>query len=84
MPLHAGNVLRDWHAALLVAGLPRMPFHQLRHGYATLMLQDGMDIAVVSKSLGHSTITTTADVYMHLTPATSRQVAERMGAILRG
>jgi site-specific recombinase XerD len=46
------------------------------------MLEAGIDIAVVSKALGHSTITTTVDTYMHVTPTSRRQAASRMGAIL--
>jgi hypothetical protein len=33
--------------------------------------------------LGHSTITTTADVYAHLTPSMTRRVADRMDVVLR-
>ena len=66
--LMARNVLRDLHARLAGAGLPRQRFHDLRHCYATLMLEDGEDLAVVSRTLGHSQLATTADVYAHLTP----------------
>lgn len=81
-PLHARNVLRDLHLALKAAGLPRMPYHQLRRGYATLMLEAGIDVAIISEALGHSTIATTADIYMHVTPVTRQAAAEMMGAIL--
>jgi integrase len=40
--------------------------HDLRHGRASLMLAVGIDIALVSKMLGHSSITVTADTYSHL------------------
>jgi integrase len=83
-PLDARNVIRDLHAALERAGLPHQRFHDLRHAYATLMLQDGEDLAVISKSLGHATIRTTADTYAHLTDAMSKRAAQRMGAILSG
>jgi integrase len=39
--------------------------------------------AEVSRALGHSTISTTADVYAHVTPATLQRSAERMDGILR-
>jgi len=65
------------------AGLPRQRFHDLRHAYATLMLSDGEELAVISKSLGHSNISTTADAYAHLTPALLERSANRMDGILR-
>ena len=46
--------------------LPYIKFHGLRHSAASLMLASGADIAMVSKLLGHASITITADVYGHL------------------
>jgi integrase len=46
--------------------LPDLTFHGLRHCHASLMLASGADLAVVSKLLGHKSITITADIYGHL------------------
>jgi integrase len=46
--------------------LPPLTFHGLRHCHASLMLASGADLAVVSKLLGHKSITITADIYRHL------------------
>jgi integrase len=46
--------------------LPELSFHGLRHCAASLMLASGADIAVVSKLLGHASISITADVYGYL------------------
>jgi integrase len=46
--------------------LPELSFHGLRHYAASLMLASGADIAVVSKLMGHASITVTSDVYGHL------------------
>lgn len=40
-------------------------FHGLRHTSATLMINQGVDIATVSKRLGHAKISTTTDIYAH-------------------
>ena len=80
-PLDSRNVTHALQAALARAGLPRQRFPVLRHAYATLML-DGEELAVISRSLGHATISTTADVYAHLTPAMLERSAARMHAIL--
>lgn len=82
-PLDASNVVHGLQAALAAAGLPRQRFHDLRHAFATLMIESGEELGVVSKILGHSSLATTADVYAHLTPASSQRVADRMDAILR-
>lgn len=82
-PMDTSTVNRAFQAALRRADLPRQPFHHLRHAYATLMLESGEELIVVSRSLGHSTISTTADVYAHVTPATLQRAAERMDGILR-
>lgn len=81
-PLDSRNVTRELHAALRHAGLPRQRFHDLRHAYATLMLEDGEDLALVSRSLGHSKLATTADTYFHVTPAMQQRAAARMDRIL--
>jgi integrase len=82
--LDSRNVTRMLQAALAKAGLPRQRFHDLRHAYATLMLEAGEDLAVVSRSLGHAGLAITADVYGHWTPAMKERSAERMEGILAG
>ena len=81
------QILTTEHWSLLAtrsrAGLPHQRFHDMRHAYATLMIEDGEELAVISKTLGHSNISTTADVYAHLTPAMLERSANRMDGILR-
>jgi integrase len=81
-PLMARNVLRALHEQLQRAGLPRQRFHDLRHAYATLLLEDGEELGVISRTLGHANITTTANIYAHLTPAMLERTAARMDGIL--
>jgi integrase len=75
-------VTKAFQRTLERAGLPHQRFHDLRHACATLLLEDGEDLGVVSRILGHSQIATTADVYAHLTPAMLERSAARMDAIL--
>jgi integrase len=63
------------------AGLPMIRVHDLRHTAATLMLQSGVDLVVVSRILGHSTIAQTADTYLHVTSAMREGAAEKMAAL---
>jgi integrase len=82
-PLHGRNVLTSLHAALAKSGLPRQRFHDLRHAYATLMLEDGEELVVVSRNLGHTNTSTTADIYAHVTAPMAERSAARIESILR-
>jgi site-specific recombinase XerD len=46
-------------------------------------LEDGEELAVISRMLGHANFSTTANVYAHLTPASLQRSANRMDGILR-
>jgi site-specific recombinase XerD len=46
------------------------------------MLEDGEELAIVWRTLGHADLSTTADVYAHLTTRMLERSAARMDAIL--
>lgn len=50
----------------LRAGIPVITMHALRHTHASLLIFSGVSIATVSKRLGHSTISTTQETYLHI------------------
>lgn len=52
---------------LAEAGLPRMRFHDLRHTFATISLEHGMDIKTLSAIIGHISSRTTLNIYTHIT-----------------
>jgi integrase len=64
------------------ARLPRIPFHDLRHTCATLMLSRGTDAKTVSDLLGHSTIAITLNSSGHVLPNMRERAADIMDAIL--
>jgi integrase len=80
--LHPRNVLRVLHGLLDDADLPRQRFHDLRHGAASLLLASGVQLAEVSKLLGHSELRLTADLYSHLVKQTAVKAATIMDALL--
>ena len=59
------------------AGLPHMPFHDLRHSAATILLSMGVNIKVVQELLGHSNISITLGTYAHLLPSMQQEVVEK-------
>jgi len=60
------------------AGLRRVRFHDLRHTYASLLIQNGESLACVRDRLGHSSIKLTVDTYGHLIPGANRQAVDRL------
>ena len=54
-PMSPDSVLHMLQRVLKRAGLPRIRFHDLRHTFATLALQNGVDVKTVSSMLGHYT-----------------------------
>jgi integrase len=64
-------------------GLPPMRFHDLRHLFASIQLDAGTPMAMVSKLMGHSTIALTADLYSHLMDDAAARAAEAATLWLR-
>jgi integrase len=84
-PLHAHNVTqRDFRRVLDRAGLPRVRFHDLRHGHATHLLRQGVHPKVVQERLGHSTPAFTLDVYSHVLPGMQEEAAKALESQILG
>lgn len=65
-PLDPRNFTRYFDRMLEEAGLPHIRFHDLRHTFATLMLELGEHPKTVQTMLGHSKIAMTLDLYLLL------------------
>ena len=83
-PISPDSVLHMLHRVLKRAGLPKVRFHDLRHTFATLALQNGVDVKTVSGMLGHFSAGFTLDTYAHITSAAQRQAAKTMENVLSG
>jgi integrase len=65
-PLDSSNIGAQLDRFLKAAKLPDLHFHGLRHTYAALSIAAGVDIYTLSRRMGHSSISLTADKYGHL------------------
>ena len=77
-----GDNLRDrvFYRLLEKAELRRVRIHDLRHTFASLLIQQGESLAYVQQQLGHSSIQVTVDVYGHLIPGANRAAVDRLDA----
>ena len=76
------NVInRHFKKCLAKAGLRQIRWHDLRHSFASLLIQNGQSLKYVSDQLGHSSIKMTADVYGHLVPGANRQAMNSLPSL---
>jgi integrase len=67
-----------WSPLLRRAGVRYRPPHQLRHTFASLLIQNRESLAYVRDQLGHASIRLTVDTYAHLQPGGNRQAVNRL------
>jgi integrase len=70
-----------WYKVLRRAGVRQVRVHDLRHTYASLLLEAGEPMLYVKEQLGHSTIQTTVDLYGHVKPGKNREAVDRLAAL---
>jgi integrase len=81
-PLRPEYVLRHLHQLADAAGLPRIRVHDLRHFAATTMLTSQVPLAITSKTLRHSTLSTTTEIYGHLLRHAAHQAVDAIDVAL--
>ena len=80
-PVHPRADWQDWQDLLADLGLPRYRVHDARHGYATMLLEGGVDPRVVQAMLGHSTMAL-LEVYEHVRAPMHQHVADVIDRVL--
>ena len=78
------RITTAFRTAVRDAPVPRRRLHDLRHVHATLLLQAGVPVKVVSERLGHAQISLTLDIYAHVLPAMDADAADRFAAAVFG
>ena len=76
------SVLHMLQRVLKRAALPRIRFHDLRHTFATMALQNGVDVKTVSSMLGHYSAGFTLDTYAHATAQMKQDAADTIGGVI--
>ena len=66
------------------AELPLIRFHDLRHTFATMALENGMNVKTLSTTIGHVSSATTIDIYSHITDTMQRQAAAKIDRRIGG
>lgn len=83
-PLNPAALSRCFTRVLEKAGLPHRRLHDLRHTFATWMLELGESPKTVQTLLGHSTVAITLDLYSHVSLELEKQAVSRLNAALTG
>lgn len=81
-PVVASNLRTAFRRLLANTNLPKIRFHDLRHTAASIMLNYGIPVIIVSRRLGHAKPSITMDVYGHLISSKQKEAAQLMDEIL--
>jgi len=78
-PINCQNMVRrEFLPALRRAGLRGIRFHDLRHSYAALLIDQGEHPKYIQTQMGHSSINVTMDTYGHLMESVNREASKRL------
>ena len=75
---HSNLIARHFNPALKAAGLPVIRFHDLRHAYASFLIEQGENLKYIQTQLGHSSPSVTLNVYAHLMKSENQEAAHRL------
>jgi len=80
--VHPSTLSRRFGKLVRQTQLPEIRLHDLRHTFATLALQAGVPVKVVSEILGHASVTITYDTYSHVIPGMMEDATSKVAALL--
>ena len=83
-PRNPSSVRKRLQLILERAGCKKVRFHDLRHTFATMALENGMDIKTLSAMIGHVSAETTLNIYSHITDTMQQQAAARIDREIAG
>ncbi len=80
-PLESATFYKYYHRLLNEARLTDVNFHTLRHTFVTCCLESEIDLITVSRTLGHSSVKVTRDIYTHMMEAHQQSAFESLGSL---
>jgi integrase len=81
VPMSVESVGRRFAQLVETVGLEQVRFHDLRHAFATRLLEANISPKIVSEALGHASVSITLDIYSHVLPSMSRTAADAIEAV---
>jgi integrase len=81
-PIDCKTDYRQWHRALALAELPVKRLHDARHTAATLLFDQGIDIEVIRRFMGHSSVLLTSKTYVHHSARQLKGVAQVISSMV--
>lgn len=81
-PVCPRGLTRHYERLLKRAGLKKITFHALRHTFATISLEEGVDIKTTQENLGHHSAAFTLDVYSSVTSKMKKDATDKIGNLL--
>ncbi|TDL92076.1 site-specific integrase [Vibrio vulnificus] len=82
-PIIPRNFRKEFYNLTEKVGLPKTKFHSAtRHSHATLLIQQNVNVKLISERLGHAEIGTTLDIYSHVSSNMQKSVAVEIDKVL--
>ena len=81
-PVHPDTITARFNRLVDRAGVPRIRLHDVRHTYATMSLDAGVDPKIVSDRIGHANMAYTLAIYTHPSTGKDRDAAGKVAGML--
>ena len=79
--IYPNNLCVQWKRFLKRAGVNYLTFHSIRHTYTTILTEKGGSIKTIQELLGHSSISTTLDIYTHVSGDLKKSTVSKLNDI---
>lgn len=83
IPLSPQYVSKRFATLVKRYNLPVIRFHDLRHTHASLLFQQKVDVKIISERLGHSRVSTTQDIYIHMVPGMQEEAVDKLEEVFK-